>query len=138
MKKARETDTSHLNAGFSAFAPFDPDNESITPPFPTTKKLRGMKHTWIRQWLCPVDKRNILYSDEYFIDPSLPLRELADVQRRDYQEYASTAFRTTAQELPSFLYDLTMLDPDDPEAGMYHSYIHLRVSMPNILVSYRD
>ena len=65
MKRARETDTSKLNANIASFAPLDPDYDIIQPPFPMDKEGRGMKHEWIREMLCPIDKREILSSDRF-------------------------------------------------------------------------
>ncbi|KAJ7575751.1 hypothetical protein C8J56DRAFT_801090, partial [Mycena floridula] len=113
--KARTADTNTIKNAIISYLPADPSTDIINPPLVPgrSKANRGVNHAHIAALFCPrKHMARMLTCSEDAYDLSLQDGNIA----------------LNSKQLPAFLYDWDMFDPEDPEIGLFHGHISVRVT----------
>ncbi|KAK0438852.1 uncharacterized protein EV420DRAFT_1651270 [Desarmillaria tabescens] len=110
FKESWGSDTNKVRNDILTLLVEDPVNKTIMLPKPTHKMVQGFNHIDTGCLLCPQ-----IYLKRF------------DENDRFIFDLANGKVKVMASEWPSFLYDQTLYDPLDNEAGFMKGYLLLRV-----------
>ncbi|KAJ7595562.1 hypothetical protein C8J56DRAFT_1042663 [Mycena floridula] len=97
----------------SFYLPADPSTDVVHPPLVAgrSKANRGVNHSHIAALFCP---------QKYMAHMLTCNKEDYDLVIREIQD---GDIALNSKQLPAFLYDWDVFDPEDPEIGLFHGHI---------------